>query len=196
MGVDPYLGEVCLFAGDYAPQNWAYCWGQLLALSEYTALFSLLGTYYGGDGRSTFGVPDLRGRSVVGAGSGPGRTPRSIGQFGGYEGVSLTTANMATHNHQAETTVAGTMSGKLKCVTENGTAPVPSGAYIAAHENAFLRSGTVADMNPGAVEVDTSALSATTTVEAAGSGQAHANMHPWQSLNYIIALEGIYPPRS
>lgn len=142
------------------------------------------------------GVPDLRGRSVVEAGAGPGRTPRQIGQYGGYEGVTLTTAHMASHTHTAETTVAGTMSGQLKCVIENGTAPVPSGAYIAAHENAFLRRGTIANMNADAIEVNTSALSATTTVQNAGSGQAHQNMHPWQSLHYIMCLEGIFPSRN
>jgi microcystin-dependent protein len=196
MGDQAYIGEVSIFAGTYAPHNWAFCDGQLLAIANYQALYAIVGTYYGGDGRSTLGLPDLRGRSVVGAGLGPGRTPRQIGEFGGNEGEPLTTANLATHTHPAETTVAGTMSGKLKCVTENGTAPVPSGAYIAAHENAFLRNGTVADMNPGAVEVDTSALSATTTVQNAGNGQPHENMHPWQAINYIICFNGIFPPRS
>lgn len=196
MGADPYLGEVSIFAGNYAPRDWAYCWGQLMQISENTALFSLLGTYYGGDGRVTFGIPDLRGRSVVGSGQGPGRTPRQIGQYGGYEGVTLSTANMAAHTHPAETTVAGTMSGQLKCVTETGTSSNPAGAYISAHAGAFLRSGTVANMNAGGVEVDTGALSATTTVENAGNGQAHENMHPWQAINYIIALQGTYPPRN
>jgi microcystin-dependent protein len=199
MGVDPYIGEVSIFAGNYAPRGWELCWGQLLAINEYTALFSLLGTYYGGDGRTTFGLPDLRGRSVVGAGSGPGLTPRSIGQKAGYERVTLSTANMAVHNHAAETSVAGTMSAQLKCITDPGTSASPSGGYIARHSDtdlAFQRSGTIGNMNADAVEVNTSALSATTTVENAGGGQAHENMHPWQSINYIIALQGIFPPRN
>lgn len=196
MGENAYIGDISIFAGTYAPRSWAFCQGQLIAVTQYQALFSILGTNFGGDGRTNFGLPDLRGRSVIGAGSGPGRTPRQIGQAGGYERVSLTTEHMATHTHTAETTVAGTMSGQLKCVTETGTSSNPAGAYISAHAGAFLRSGTVANMNPGSVEVNTGALSATTTVENAGNGQAHENMHPWQVINYIICLDGLFPPRS
>lgn len=196
MGDEAYIGEISIFAGTYSPRNWAFCEGQLMAITQYQSLYAILGTNFGGDGRTTMGLPDLRGRSVVGVGQGTGLSNRYLGQAGGYESVILAENQLPSHTHAAETSVAGTMSGQLKCVTENGTSSNPSGAYIGAHASAFLKSGTVANMNAGAVEVNTSELAATTTLQNTGSGQAHTNMHPWQSLHYIIALDGIFPPRS
>jgi len=139
-GLEPYIGEVSLFAGNFAPRNWAFCDGQLLPITQNTALFTLLGTTYGGDGRTTFGLPDLRGRTVLHEGTGPGLTPRYHGQMTGVEQVTLTEAQMASHDHTLPPT--------------------------------FLRTGTT------------------------GGGQAHTNMQPSLALNYIIALQGLYPSRS
>ena len=196
MGPEDYIGSVSAFAGTFAPRDWVFCNGQLLALIEYQALFSLISTYYGGDGRTNFGVPDLRGRSILGVGSGSGLTPRSLGQKSGQETVSLLTDQIPSHNHAAETTVSGEMAGKLKCVTENGTSSNPNGGYIASHSNAFLRSGTVGEMNPGSISLDAGELLASTTVGNTGNGQAHTNMHPWQAINYVMCVNGLYPSRS
>jgi microcystin-dependent protein len=139
-GVDPFIGEVGLFANNFAPRGWAFCDGQLLPISENTALFSILGTTYGGDGRTTFGLPDLRGRTAIGEGTGPGLSNQHLGQKGGVEDVTLTGAQMASHDH---------------------TLPPSSD-----------------------------------TTSSTGGGQTHTNMQPYQVLNYIIALQGIFPSRN
>ena len=138
----PFIGEVGIFAGNFAPRGWTYCNGQLLQIASNTALFSLLGTTYGGDGRQTFGLPDLRGRTVIGQGNGPGLTPQKLGQKGGGERVTLTTNQMSVHDH--------------------------------------------------AMAVDPLESPTDTT----GAGLAHPNMQPTQALNYIIALQGLFPSRN
>jgi microcystin-dependent protein len=196
MGADPYIGEISIFAGNFNPLGWAFCQGQLLQISQYSALYALLGNMYGGDGRTNFALPDLRGRSVVGYGSGaPGRTARNFADYGGVETVILSTSQIPAHNHTAISTVSGSITGKLKCVSANGTASNPQGGLIAAHANAFLRSGTTSDMNANALAVDSSTLGIATTIQNAGNNGQHENMHPWLTLGYIIALEGIFPPR-
>ena len=97
--MDPFIGEIIMFAGNFAPRGWALCEGQLLPISSHTALFSILGTTYGGDGRTTFGLPDLRGRTPIGNGNGPGLSPRQLGQVSGSESTVLQTANLPAHNH-------------------------------------------------------------------------------------------------
>ena len=193
---EPMLAEIEILGGNYAPRGWEFCHGQLVNLMDYQAVYSLVGTTYGGDGRSTFGIPDLRGRVAVGYGAGPGRSQRIIGQFGGYEQVGLTVSQLPAHNHNAETAVSGEMAGKLKCVTENGTSSNPKGGYIASHTNAFLRSGTVEEMNAGSISLDAGELTAETSIEPTGNNTAHENMPPWLCLNYIMAMEGYYPSRS
>ncbi len=171
---EPYIGEIRMFAGDYAPRGWAKCEGQLLAISQYNALFSILGTRYGGDGRTTLALPDLRGRVAIGSGSGPGLTPRSLSQRSGSETNMLTVANLPAHNHS------------INAVTADGNTSVPGGN---------LPAGTKL------LDKEYSDATATTTMNATmvsstGGGQAVNNMQPYLTVTYIIALQGIFPTRN
>jgi microcystin-dependent protein len=135
---EPFVGEIRMFAGNFAPRGWALCDGQLLAVSQNDALFSLLGTIYGGDGRTTFGLPDLRGRIPVHEGSGPGLTPRSLGQRGGSETVTLSESQLASHGH------------RLRAVGARGTSGDPQGRLLAGSTvNAYG-----APTNPGSMSAD------------------------------------------
>lgn len=174
----PYLGEVRIFAGNFAPYGWAYCQGQLMSISQNTALFSLLGTTYGGDGQSTFALPDLRGRAPIHFGQGPGLSLFVQGQVGGTESVTLTSSQMPQHNHAlpvstnpVETTVPGT-SVALGQLTSGAlyTQPPSSGNP---------------DVNLGA-----------SSISLAGGSQPHSNLQPYLVLNYIIAVAGIFPARN
>ncbi len=171
---DPFLGEIRLFAGTFAPRGWALCEGQLLEVSQFDALFSLLGTIYGGDGRTTFGLPDLRGRVPIHQGTGPGLSPRRIGARGGSETVTLTTANLPSHTHppRASTSV-GTES------TPQGNVPAESPSM---------------DLYVEGETPDTALASA--AVANVGGSQSHFNLAPFLCVNYIIALSGIYPSRT
>lgn len=169
---EPYVGEIRMFAGNFAPRGWAFCDGQLLAISQNDALFSLLGTVYGGDGRTTFGLPDLRGRVPVHVGSGPGLSPRSWGEKYGQETVTLTTSQMPTHNHDVLASNAV------------GSQAAPGGAMLAS-------SPTVRLYRPVPTNADFDAA-ATSSV---GGGQSHNNIMPFLCVNFIIALFGIYPSR-
>lgn len=171
--MDPFIGEIRMFAGNFAPQGWALCNGQLLSISQNTALFSLLGTMYGGDGRVTFGLPNLQGRIPLHFGQGPGLTYRDEGEMGGTETVTLTTAEMPMHSHS----VNGNQGP--------GDNPSPAGRYWAAssrRDTAYAPSANVA-MQAQAID-------------PAGGSQPHNNMQPYLVVSYIIALTGIFPPRS
>lgn len=172
--MDGYIAQVILFAGTFAPRNWAYCEGQLLAISQNTALFSLIGTTYGGDGRTTFALPDLRGRVVVGAGSGPGRTPRSIGQASGSETVTLTVSELAAHNHN------------VSPLAKNG-----GGDDTNPGGNKWMATAST-DLYADSNNATMGASPSTNT----GGNQPHNNMQPWLCINYVICLAGIYPSRS
>jgi len=171
---DPFIGEIKMFAGNFAPRSWALCDGQLLSVSQNEALFSLLGTIYGGDGRTTFGLPDMRGRIPVHQGQGPGLTDRRIGSHFGTEQETLTEAQLPSHNHafQASTGTANTGYPQQVVVADTDT------------ENTY-NAASVADENfhPSAIT-------------NAGGGQAHNNIMPFQCVNFIIALFGIYPSRT
>ena len=169
--MDPFLGELRLFGFNFAPVGWAMCQGQLIGISQNTALFSLLGTMYGGDGMSTFGLPDLRGRTAVGMGQGPGLADYVQGQVGGTETVTLTAAQLPAHNHSVAASSAAT--GKSPAATVPG--------YTADGST----YGTTADL----------AMSPT-MVGGGGGGQPHANLQPYLALNWCIALQGIFPSRS
>ncbi len=169
---EPFIGEIRMFCGDFAPREWALCDGQLLQVSENPALFSLLGTTYGGDGRVTFGVPDLRGRAPIHAGTGPGLTNRRLGQKGGSETTALTTNQMPSHNHG------------VKASTEQGSSASPEDTVLSeAGNDNFIDS-----------ELNTNMKSEMIT--NTGGGHRHDNMSPYQVVNYIIALQGTYPSRS
>ena len=183
--MDPYLAEIRLFAGNFAPMSWAYCDGKLLSISENTALFSLVGTIYGGDGVNTFALPDFRGRVPVSPGTGPGLTNRDQGEMSGSETVTLTTLQMAAHSHQAIT------GGGLQTGTGKGETGNPQGNYIDDSTIAidlFKATGGGAPMK--------GAEGLTVTNQIVGGSQAHSNIQPYMAINYIICTEGIYPSRN
>ena len=171
---EPFVGEIRMFAGNFAPRGWAFCDGQLLAVNQNDALFSLLGTIYGGDGRTTFGLPDLRGRIPIHAGTGPGLSPRRLGSKGGAENVTLTTNQLPNHNHA------------MQAVAAAGNATSPQGAHLAnaAGGNPFLNPATSTTTNMSG-----------SAVGNAGGGQSHTNLMPTLCVNFIIALFGIFPSR-
>ncbi len=173
--MDPFIGEVIMFAGNFAPRGWAFCDGALLPISQNQALFSILGTTYGGDGRTTFALPDLRGRAPIHEGTGPGLTNRRLGQNGGAESVTLSISEMPAHDHTAQQ--PGTSAGP--------TTTSPQNAIAATLANPVYNQGGPVDANM--------AVEATGTTGGTGS---HPNMPPFLVLNYIIALQGTYPSRS
>lgn len=178
--MDPMIATIILFAGNFAPRGWAFCQGQILSIAQNTALFSLLGTTYGGNGQTTFALPDLRGRVPIGQGQGPGLSPISLGQVGGTENTTLLITNMPAHNH--------TLIVTPRAVTEAGDTSNPTGAYLAnsgALDREFKASGTFVNMG-----------AATATSGIAGGSQPFSLRNPYLALNYIIALEGIYPSRN
>ena len=170
---DPFVGEIRPFGFSFAPVGWAVCAGQLMPISQNTALFSILGTQYGGDGRTNFALPDLRGVVPLHAGQGPGLSLRSIGGTGGTETVVLATAQLPLHTHTAA------------CNDGAGTSYVPTGGVWAKD------AGGANEYSPaGAAALAAAALA------AAGSNAAHDNMQPFLAINYCIALNGVYPSRS
>lgn len=169
---EPFVGEIRMFAGNFAPRGWAFCDGQLLAVSQNDALFSLFGTIYGGDGRTTFGLPDLRGRVPVHAGTGPGLSPRRLGAKGGEEHVTLTVNQMASHTHA------------INASTTAATGNSPQDALIGESPSIDLFS----ESSPS------TALGATATT-AVGGSQQHTNIMPFLCVHFIVALFGIYPSR-
>lgn len=177
--MDPFLGEIRLMSFQMAPKGWMYCQGQLLNVLQNQALFSLLGTTYGGDGRTTFGLPDLRGRTIVGVGTGNGLSPYVAGQMGGTENVSLQQNQMPAHNHTFSGTIKTGDAAELK--QPSGAFPAPGSAtpFTAGSPNATL---------------NTSALSG--SLSNAGGSQPHENRMPTLVLNYAIAVQGVYPSRS
>lgn len=173
--MEPFIGEIKLFAGNFAPRGWAFCDGQLLPINQWQALFSILGTMYGGDGRTTFALPDLRGRVPLHPGTGPGLSTYSVGENGGAEQVALNVNQMPTHTHS------------LNANTNVGNNPNPAGASIAdtkGNDKDYMKSG----------EVNT-AMSAQ-SIGSTGGGQPHENRQPYLAVNYIIALQGIFPSRN
>ncbi len=176
MGVqaEPFIGQIGVFGFSFAPRGWAKCDGQLLQISSNTALFSLLGTTYGGDGRTTFGLPDLRGRAALHQGTGPGLTNRKIGEKAGAETVALNANTMPTHTHVAT----------LKATLTDGVQGDATGKVLAPKN--YYRTGT-SDTNMGASSIANAAT---------GGSQAHANMQPYQVVNFCIALQGVFPSRN
>ncbi|MCC2606360.1 phage tail protein [Planctobacterium marinum] len=173
-----YYGEIRIFGGTYAPAKWSFCDGQILSISSNSTLYSLLGTYYGGDGRTSFGLPDLRGRIPVHQGIGPGLTPRAIGQRYGLEAVSLTLGEMPAHTHT------------LQASNNDATSNTPVDNVLANMTNQTgLAYKTFA-------AGDTPIEMADNQVQNSGSGTSHENMMPWNCLSFIICIQGLYPSRS
>ncbi len=200
------MSEIRLFAGDFAPRTWSMCNGSLLAISTNQALFALLGTTFGGDGRSTFGLPDLRGRTAVGTGQGAGLSYYQLGQMGGTSTVTLLSTQMPSHTHTATTSGSTGQSGgtaQLKAVNAGGQAS-PTGNYLGVDDSgagaatyAAGGSGTPVAMNSGSLVTSNGTVSAPSIAVAMyGSSQPHNNEMPSLALNYIICIYGIFPSRN
>lgn len=183
MGQQGFIGEVRMFAGNFAPRSWAFCDGQLLAISQNTALFSILGTTYGGDGRTTFALPDLRGRAPVSQGTGPGLSSHRLGSRSGTETVQLNATQLPSHSHNAAVTVSIGTNTTAANSNEGSGHTLGAGANI--YNSAAPESGE-----------DLGGVSGNMTVNNNGGNQAHNNMQPYLAIHYIIALQGTYPSRS
>lgn len=168
---EPFVGEIRMFAGNFAPRGWAFCDGQLLAISQNDALFSLLGTIYGGDGRTTYGLPDLRGRIPIHAGSGPGLTTRRLGAKAGAEKVTLTVPQLPSHGHP------------LQASSDLATSPNPQNN---------LSGRSVGDVYVPDVDAQNMHAAAVTSI---GGSRSHSNFMPFLCIHFVIALFGIYPSR-
>lgn len=171
----PFVGEIKMFGGNFAPRQYALCNGQLIPISQNTALFSLLGTNFGGDGKTTFALPDLRGRVPVQPGSGPGIRSYSIGEQAGEESVTLIQTEMPAHSHAAQ------------CNSGKGNSSSPVGK-VWAKDKSGLSSGYSTAQNGSLLSQQALAIT--------GGSQPHNNMQPFVTLNFIIALQGIFPARA
>jgi len=170
---EPFVGEIRMFAGNFAPRGWAYCDGTLLATSQNDALFSLFGTIYGGDGRTTFGLPDLRGRLPIHAGHGPGLSERRLGSKAGQEKVTLTTNQLPSHTHEFRA-VKGTATETSPGSNESLASSVSFDAYVPEQGIANMASENVNHV---------------------GGSRSHENEMPYLCVHFIVALVGIYPSR-
>ncbi|AYQ36305.1 phage tail protein [Runella sp. SP2] len=170
--MDPFVAEIRIFPFNFAPRGWAWCDGQLLPLSQNTALFSLLGTTYGGNGKSNFALPDLQGRAPMHPGQGPGLSLHDLGETGGSETVSLLESEIPSHSHT------------LRVVNDGGLQSNPGGAYVA-------RAG-VYNSSPGG----NFASMSVNAMAPAGGDQPHNNMMPYLTFYFNIALQGVFPPRT
>lgn len=180
---EPFLAEIRMFAGNFAPRGWAFCYGQLLPIATYSAVFALVGTIYGGNGTTTFALPDLRGRVPVGMGQGPGLPNINQGEAAGTPTHTLISTEMPAHNHIATTSLRGSS------LTANlGT---PDNVVFATNDNvaSYTRNTSSMDLafNPQA---------SSTTLSITGGSQPHNNMQPYLGMNFIIALQGIFPSRN
>lgn len=179
---NPFIAEIRIFAGNFAPRGWAFCQGQIMSIAQNTALFSLLGTTYGGNGQTTFGLPDLRGRVPIQQGQGPGLSPRTLGEVGGTETVTLISTQMPAHNHT------------IGASTSPGNIANPSNNTLAVGQVTVNGGTELVNMYVGSTAPNV-ALNAQTAGVAGGS-QPHNNMQPFLAINYIIALQGIFPSRN
>ena len=174
------IATIMMFAGNFAPQNWAFCDGSILAISEYDALFSLLGTTYGGDGRTTFALPDLRGRVPVGVGQGAGLSNVQLGEKAGSEQFSLTTAQMPAHQHQMTAKV-----GVTSASVDGSNSPLR--VLATPGVNIYTAPANATPAHLGGVSI---------TLQNTGSNLPVNNVQAYQAINYVICLVGIYPSRS
>ena len=187
---EPLVGEIMYVGFNFCPRGWMEANGQLLAISSNTALFSLLGTTYGGDGRTTFALPDLRGRVPVSAGQGPGLDPYSQGERGGREEVFLNSAQLPAHSHGL-----GNASVTLHANKQGGETPAPEGKMLADGQRAAFYSDAPAAPEDK-VALDTGSASLSGSTDAFGSNQPVENLHPYVVLRACIAVQGVFPSRS
>jgi microcystin-dependent protein len=170
----PYIGEIRMFAGNFAPSGWAFCDGRLISIAQNSALFNLLGTTYGGDGINTFALPDLRGRVPIHQGQGPGLNPNVIGQIGGEENLTLTAAQMPAHHHEFVSTAPPGLDSPINSVLGS---PASGGAEL------YAVSGLDGAMNAAANA-------------SVGFSQPHPNLMPYLCTSFIISLFGVFPSRN
>ncbi|MFJ7951292.1 phage tail protein [Lysinibacillus sp. NPDC096418] len=173
--MDPYVGEIRIFGGNYAPKDWAFCNGQLLSIRENTALFAIIGTYYGGDGKTNFALPNLNGRVAIHHGTGTGLTTRHIGEVGGETNVTLLESEIPSHNHVPN----------CNNIQTSGVDPTEVIWTDQQGKGSSLVYSTQVNlpMNPLAIQ-------------PTGGSQPHNNMQPYLGMNFIISLYGVFPPRS
>ncbi|MET4106730.1 tail fiber protein [Hymenobacter sp. UYP22] len=177
--MDAFIGEIRLMGFPFAPKGWLFCQGQLLSVSANQALFSLLGTMYGGDGRTTFALPDLRGRVALGAGQGPGLAPYAQGQMGGTEIITLTADSMPKHEH----------------AFTGGTIKTAAAAEFSQADQSYPAPGAVTQFAVGKPNVTLAPGSLSTTLSPMGGNQPHENRQPMAVMNYAIATQGYFPSR-
>jgi microcystin-dependent protein len=177
--MDEYLGMIKIFAGNFAPRGWLLCNGQLMSISQNNALFALLGTMYGGNGTTTFALPDLRGRAPIGFGQGPGLSNYVQGQMGGVEGVTLTTTQIPSHSHPLNVN-NGKAGVAVPTASNSIAAPVDVNGDAA---NGFSQTAPNTQISPASIGVT-------------GGNQPHENRPPYLAINYIICTQGLYPARN
>lgn len=191
--MDEYMGTVKSFAFGFTPRGWLACNGQLLAIADYQALFSLLGTTYGGDGRTTFGLPDLRGRVSLNQGTGPGLSNHRLGDRGGSETNVLNITQMPAHSHSVDFNGQNINANVgIPAVNDDGTTDETEGNILANHTGAFAASSS-ADTTLSAFNAPVSGSMQTSNT---GNGSPINNMQPFLTLNYCICIDGVYPPRN
>lgn len=188
--MEPFIGQIMMFGGNFAPRGWAFCDGQLLPISSNSALFSILGTTYGGDGRTTFALPDLRGRSPIGMGHGPGLSMRTQGEKGGSETTTLNVTNIPSHNHSVA-------PASFMASSQDATEQVPgtNGATTLASPIASGRPAAIYNSQTPDVTLNSSGGAVSSTGNTGGNIPIN-NMEPFIAVNYVIALVGIFPSRS
>ncbi len=190
----PFISMIMIWAPNFAPQNWSFCAGQLIAIAQNQALFSLIGTAYGGDGHTSFALPDLRGRAPIGSGQSPGTGHIQLGERGGTESTTLTQLNMPAHSHGA-----GTMSAVTPAWDTPGTDhnPLPGKGLAAAKQGSGISAQDVSSYaDPAGNVVDLAGGHITGTTGMAGGSQAFSIMQPYLGVNFCIALYGLYPSHS
>lgn len=211
-GIEPFIGEISYVAFNYAPNDWLPCDGQVLPISQYNALFSLIGTTYGGNGTTTFALPDMRGRVAMHRGQHPGGSMFTLGQTGGVENATLTVNNMPSHNHPATATSTSTSTvapgatatSALKAVNSDADQKNASGNSLANAKglnSAYSAAAPNVAMNAASIETTLSGINIATTTNTtvsvgnAGGSQPFSIMQPYTVLNCIIAVQGVYPVR-
>jgi microcystin-dependent protein len=198
---DPYIGEIRMFSGSFAPRGWALCNGQLLPISQNQALFSIIGTNFGGNGTSTFGLPNLQGRMPMHWGNGQGLTPRTLGEFAGAENTSVLLSNMPSHTHTAVFTPSGGGAAQVNVTTTVGNLPSPVGNMLgqspaAGPTQAPIYAPSTSPVSGQLAGVSGGGGGGTVAVGMAGNGLPISIVPPFQAVTFIIALVGVFPSRN
>lgn len=193
--MEMYIASIIGWGPNWAPRAWMLCAGQLLPISQFSAVFSLIGTIYGGDGRTTFALPDLRGRSPLAAGYGPGITPYNIGQKSGANTATLQIANIPSHNHSSSTSE---MSVKLFASTTDANSNTPSNNAVLSKTVDATNFGDIQIYGSGAADtqINGGVVSGSVTIGNTGGGQSFSIVQPVLAIQFIFCLQGIFPPRS